>query len=456
MISAKRIILTVIRIYTVVLESKRIRCKICTIEFTSQFYIKIGILQSISCSDIVHIMKRASKKSIKPRKENQRIFMDYASTTPVLLEVVRVMAPYHDAQFANPAALYREGLEAKKVIREARQEVATVLGVSSSEIIFTGSGTESDNLALLGVFEAAKKTIVRPHMITTTIEHPAILEVCKEIERRGGEVTCVPVDQSGKIILSELKKALKATTVLVSVMYANNEVGTIQSIAEISKIIRAFKKDTDTPFPYFHTDASQSPNYLSIRVPTLGVDLMTLDGGKIYGPKGVGVFFIKRGVTISPIIYGGGQEQGLRSGTENVPAIVGMAKALVAAVRDRERESERLVVLRDYFITSILEKIPNTSLNGDFIDRLPNNINICFPDSDGEFLVIKLDYEGIACSSSSSCRTLAENSSSYVIEALGKGKACTQSSLRFTLGRGTTKKEVEVVIEKLVKLFAKA
>lgn len=381
--------------------------------------------------------------------------MDHASTTPVHPEVLKAMKPFFDIRHANPSSLYKEGVDARNVLEASRKETAHLLGAQSDEIIFTASGTESDNLALVGVVQKAKEAgIEKPHIITSVIEHPAILEVCKMLTQWGCEVTYVPVDEEGIIVVSELKKALTENTVLVSVMYANNEIGTIQPVADIAKIVRNFRKSKvskNNNYPYMHTDASQAANYLDLSVARLGVNLMTLDGGKMYGPKGVGVLFVQRGVVIAPIIFGGGQERGLRSGTENVALIVGCSRALAIAQSNREKESERLAVLRDYFFTELKQRIPQVLINGSLTSRLPNNVNVCIPNLLGEFGVIKLDALGVACSSSSSCRTTAENSSSYVVEALGR-KNCSESSLRFTLGTSTTKKDIDVALGALQKL----
>jgi len=379
--------------------------------------------------------------------------MDYASITPVRKEVMSVMEPFLKEFFANPSALYKEGVDNKTAIEKAREEIALDINGRPGEIIFTASGTESNNLALFGIFNFFKKDKFVPHIVTSVIEHPAILEVCKEIEKLGGEVTYLPVDSQGFVLISDIKKSLRKNTVLVSIMYANNEIGTIQPIREIAKTVRAFRKSSSNIYPYFHTDASQAANYLNLNVAELGVDMMTLDGGKIYGPRGVGVLFFKKGVSLAPVLHGGGQEGGLRSGTENISGIIGFAKALGLAVSEREKESARLIALRNYFISSVLEKIPNSSLNGSLEDRLPNNINICIPNISGEFAVIKLDSLGVACSSSSSCRAISENSFSYVVEALNNNRKCAESSLRFTLGRNTKKADVGKVVNLLPRLF---
>jgi cysteine desulfurase len=386
------------------------------------------------------------------RKPKKRIFLDYASTTPIDKKVLRAMLPYLEKSFENPSALYKEGVDAKRRIEDARRTIALILHVEPSDIVFTASGTEADNLALLGIYESACvwRTDIKPHIITTTIEHPAVLEACREIERRGGEVTYVEVDESGIVSPDAIRQALTPATILVSVMYANNEIGTIQPVKEISKVIRTYSTAHPASKVYFHTDASQAPNYLSVNCESLGVDLMTLDASKIYGPKGIGLLVAKKHVGISPIIFGGGQEKGLRSGTENVPAIVGFAEALIRAEAMREKESGRLKALRDYFISEMRNRYPIFRLNGDAEHRLPNNINVCAPGLDAEFAVLQLDTLGISCSSASACKSLSEISSSYVIENLGQqGKECGTSSLRFTLGRGTTKAHVTSTLRAL-------
>ncbi len=362
------------------------------------------------------------------------------------------MAPFALRDFGNPSAIYKEGLVAKAAVQNARQKIAGLLNIRQEEMVFTGSGTEADNLAILGVFEAFKKQF-KPHIITTNIEHPAVLEACKHIEQEGGEVSYIEVEENGIVDPQKIKAALKPNTVLVSVMLANNEIGTIQPLREISRVIRpeGFKN-----FPYLHTDASQAANYLDLSFQKLGVDMMTLDASKIYGPKGAGLLAIRRNVSIKPIIFGGGQEKGLRSGTENVPAIVGTALALEKAQTMREGESARLTSLRDYFFETLMKIIPNVTLNGDRTKRLPNNVNICVPGLDAEFAVIKLDQAGISCSSASSCLNLSENSYSYVVDSLGKmGKLCRESSLRFSFGRGTTKRELNLTLSKIQSIIAK-
>jgi len=378
--------------------------------------------------------------------------MDYASTTPMDLEVFDVMKKYFIERFENPSSLYREGVLVREGVEEARGEASRLLHTRPEEIIFTSGGTESDNLALLGIFEQARlEGIQKPHIIISSIEHPAIFEVKKEIEKRGGTASVISVSEEGILNIEELRDAMTSNTVLVSIMYANNEIGTIQPITKISRTILKWKKTQgkeDRSYPYFHTDASQAPNYLSCDVNALGVDMMTLDGSKIYGPKGVGCLVKKHYVKIIPQIIGGGQENGMRAGTENTPSIIGFVHALKKAVEMREAETERLSALRDHFITEILKNFKDATLNGSIEDRLPNNINICIPNMNAEFAVIQLDEKGVACSFMTACKNLDDESSSYVIEALQK-KECATSSLRFTLGRQTTKEDIDFTIKAL-------
>ncbi len=394
-------------------------------------------------------------------KPKGNIFLDYASTTPVDKEVANVMS-LAQGFFANPSALYSASLLVKEKINEAKKSIAEILNCQKEDIIFTSGGTESNNLAILGIFETYKNTGFIPHFVTTTIEHPAVLEVYKEIEKRGGEVTYVPVSENGVVKTKDIESALKENTVLVSVMYANNEIGTIQPIKEIGRMVKEYrrKKETATDreegstepsmanVPFFHTDACQAGLYLSLDVLKLNVDLMTLDGIKMYGPRSTGILYVKSSVELKPILFGGGQQRGLRSGTESLPNILGFSKCLEIAEKKKEVESERLKDIRDYAISEILNNFKTAKLNGDENLRLPNNINICFSGIDSEFAVIQLDVLGFSVSYSSSCRTLKEDSSSYVISSIGKD-SCSLSSLRFTLGRETKKSDIDKLVTAL-------
>ncbi len=389
----------------------------------------------------------------------KRLYLDYAATTPLDPRVKRAMEPYFAKHFGNPSSIHAEGVVAKKALDAARATVARALEAHPDEIIFTSGGTESNNLAIFGAVESVCRSLTptrpvgvkllqkpRLHIITTNIEHSSVLEPLRALEKRGVEVSYVPVETNGIVKTEKILAAIRPNTVLVSVMYANNEIGTIQPIAKIGKAIRelrgeAHKKNlvrVGAPFPLFHTDACQTPLYLNCLVNALGVDLLTLDGHKIYGPKGVGALYVRRGTTLAPQLLGGGQERGLRSTTENISSIVGFAEALRLATTERKTESLRLKELRDKFYADVLENIRTTRiiLNGDRENRLPNNLNISLPKVDTEMLVLKLDAAGIACSTKSSC--LKDEKRSYVIAALGGDEKRAESSLRFTLGHTTT------------------
>jgi cysteine desulfurase len=383
----------------------------------------------------------------------KRVFLDYAGGGPIRTEVQKEMSK-NIGIFANPSGLYLESQKAKELIISFRTRIAKVLNVNKNEIVFTSGGTEGNNLALLGVFEYFKKENFIPHIITLAIEHSSTLEVCSEIERRGGEVTILPVGEDGIVSLPEFKNSLKKNTVLVSFSLANSEIGAIQPLSEISKIIKTHKEENGN-LPYLHLDTGTSPLYLSLDVARHGIDLLTLDSAKVYGPKGVGALFVKSGTKIMPIIFGGGQERGLRSGTENLLGISGFSLALELANNEREAEAKRLTLIRDYAIEKILKDFPNSSLNGSLKHRLPNNINICFPNLDAEFATIELDLAGFSVSYSSSCMTLKDDFSSYVIKELNKKEDCSKSSLRLTLGKDTNKSDIDNFIIALKKVVLK-
>ncbi len=343
----------------------------------------------------------------------------------------------------NPSSIHAEGVLAAAKLAEARRKVAGVLACQPDEIIFTSGGTESNNLAVFGVGKG--------HRVFSSIEHSSILQTDLR-------ATFVPVDADGLVNLKDLKKALRPETVLVSIAYANNEIGTIQPIREIAKIIRHYRKAnssklTANSFPLFHTDACQAPRYLDLNVARLGVDLMSLNGAKVGGPKGVGCLYVRRGIKLQPMLVGGGQERGLRAGTENVEGIIRFAKALEAAAKNREKESKRLSALRDYFISKLL-KNSGTELNGSPAARLPNNINISFQDVLAEQLVIELDAKGVAASTGSACSAQTKDES-YVIIALGKSTAEAQNSIRFTLGPEMTKSDINYVLKVLPLIIKK-
>ena len=381
------------------------------------------------------------------------IYLDYAATTPTDERVIKIASPYLDKIYGNAGSLHKAGREAKSAIFNARKLVAEILNCRSEEIIFTGSGTESDDLAILGTARANKN--FGKHIITSNIEHHAVLYTCEQLEKEGFKLTFSEVDKNGLLILDSFKESITDETILVSVMYANNEIGVIQPIKEIGEIVKNVKADREKrglniPI-FFHTDACQAAGYLDLDVQKLGVDMLTLNGSKIYGPKGTGVLYVKTGTKIDPIIFGGGQEWGKRSGTENIFGIVGLAEALKISQKIKEKESAREIKLRDYFIKQILNNIPKVVLNGDIQKRLPNNVNISILDIEGEAMLLWLDKYGICVSTGSACDSQSLEPS-HVILALGKAYEYANGNLRFTLGRQTTKKDLDYVLKVLPKI----
>lgn len=392
------------------------------------------------------------------------IYLDYASATPLDASCARVLRAMEDALYANPSALHIQGIAVHKQLQEARARVAGVLFAHADEIIFTSSGTTSDAQALLGVVYAYRQMHPGsvPHIVTTAIEHPAVLENCNMLVSRGEiTVTYVPIDEHGFVSPKDIRAAITPATILVSVMYANNEIGTIQPVTDIAKEVRHARKIYNSSFPLFHTDAAQAINYVPItNIEKLGVDLMSWNSSKIYGPKGVGFLYKKRSVTLAPIYGGGGQEQGLVSGTENTPAIVAASHAFVKAQELQAGEFARLTSLRDDAIVRIqkccTEEGYTCVLNGSTRDRLPNNINITIEGISSELLVIELDAQGIAVSERSACAS-KEEGISHVIAALRtaqkKEVSETDGSLRISLGRGTIAGDITVLIKALASIL---
>lgn len=370
------------------------------------------------------------------------IYLDHAATTPIDPRVYEAMQPYFTEKFGNPSSIYQTGQIARNAIERARLEVANILGALPDEIIFVAGGTESDNLAIFGVARANQHK--GKHIITSKIEHHAVLHPCEQLEKEGFEVTYIPVEKNGIVDPEKVKNAMRDDTILVSIMYANNEVGTIQPIAKIGRTC----KKRGIPF---HTDACQASGALPLNVDKLHLDLMTINGSKMYGPKGIGVLYIRKGTAIKPIMFGGEQEKKMRPGTENVPGIIGFAKALQLAEESREKESVRLCDLRDYMIREILTRIPKVELNGDLIQRLPNNVNVSVLEIEGEALLLRLDMKGISASSGSAC-TSGSLDPSHVILALGKTHFVAHGSIRFSLGKSTTKKDIDYVLDILPKI----
>lgn len=397
----------------------------------------------------------------------REVYLDHAATTYLDPRVREAMEPYWEIEYGNPSSLYRAGRKAKEALDQSRDTVAQTLHCRPEEITFTGGGTEAINLAIFGVARMYKEQ--GKHLITTKIEHHAVLHSMEALGKEGFEITYLEVDEYGLVNPEDVKKALRPDTILVSVMYANNEIGTIEPIAEIGKVVTEFRKEKvknlqPTTYklipPFFMTDACQAAGALDLEVDKLGVDLLAFNGSKIYGPKGVGALYIKKGVRVKSLIYGGGQENNLRSGTENVPGIVGLAKALELAQKERQEENARLGGLRDYFISRLIKEIPktvlngpppegearSTSLGGHPLKRLPNNVNVSVLDIEGEAVILYLDAKGIYISTGSAC-TSTTLDPSHVILAIGRPYEYAHGSLRFTLGKRTTKKDLDYVME---------
>ncbi|MEK7084491.1 MAG: cysteine desulfurase family protein [Patescibacteria group bacterium] len=424
------------------------------------------------------------------------IYLDHAAGTPLDPRVRRAMALFETTHFANPSAMYQEAVLARTAIEKSRRTVAKFLRTESDTITFTSGGTEANNLAILGVARRQnkqnKQSRQNRHIVTTAIEHQSVLEPIRKLEHEGWEVTYLPVNSEGIVSIEDFKKALRKETALVSIMYANNEVGSIQPIAEIGREILKFRKQLEygrrnaiSP-PYrgrrheservprggliFHTDACQAAQHLPLHVDTLHADLLTFNGSKIYGPKGIGALYKRRGIMLEPLMYGGGQEFGMRSGTENVPGIVGLGKAVEILQKRNSKEIEEIKKLRNYFWERIQKEIKDVVLNGPslevpsprrggsgrglnrgILDRLPNNLNVSFLGCDAEALILYLDASGISVSSGSACSTESD-ALSHVLLACGYEKKRVQSAIRFTLGRGTTKVQIDRVMKVLPKI----
>lgn len=387
------------------------------------------------------------------------VYLDHAAATPLDPEVERAMKPFWRKRFANPSAIYRSGLAVRQALDEARSAVANILGCSASEVVFVPGGTASDNLAIAGTARRWRRE--GRHIVTTAIEHHAVLYAVKMLREEDFDVTVVPASVQGLVNPDDIRRALRQDTILVSVMYANNEVGTIQPLAEIAQVVRSFRRTKAVghapadaaQLPYLHTDACQAAGYLDLDVRKLGVDMLTANGSKIYGPKMSGILYARRGCRLDPIVAGGGQEGGYWSGTENVPAIVGFAKALELAEQKRAGEVKRLTNLRDYLISRLLREIGGVGLNGHCSQRLPNNVHLSFRDVEGEVLALYLDAEGIAVATGAACASQSR-SSSHVAQALGLSADAIRGSIRITLGRQTVKADCDYLVEKMKKSVA--
>ena len=367
----------------------------------------------------------------------KRIYMDHNATTPLREEALDAMLPYLREAFGNASSLHTFGMQARRAIEAAREQVATALAAQPREIVFTGCGTESDNQAIKGIARGDRGD----HVITTQIEHKAVLETCQYLEKQGVRVTYLPVDEHGMVSAADVAQAITEQTVLVSIIFAHNEVGTIQPIAEIGRICRERNVR-------FHTDAVQAVGKLPIDVNELGIDLLSLSAHKFYGPKGIGALYVRKGVKVDPLLHGGHQERGRRAATENVASIVGLGKAIELRQEEIESEAERLTALRERLYTGITERIGHVHLNGHPTERLPGTLDVGFEYIEGEGIIMGLDIAGVAVSSGSAC-TSASLEPSHVLLAMGVETGLAQGSIRFSLGRGNTSADVDYVLEQL-------
>ena len=375
--------------------------------------------------------------------------MDHAATTAVRPEVLQAMLPYFGEKFGNPSSIYNLAQEGRKALDDSRQIVSNCLNARLSNIVFTGGGTESDNAAIKGVAYAQRNA--GNHIITSCIEHHAVLHTCEQLERLGFELTYLPVDSSGSVDPDDVGRAINDKTTLVSVMLANNEIGTIQPVAEIAKIAKIESRRHRNRI-VVHTDAVQGAGFLDLDVEGLGIDMLSLSGHKFHGPKGVGVLYVRKGTPFIPQQIGGGQERERRSGTENVPLIVGFAEALRLASEERDGLSKHCTNLRDMLISGVMGKIPDAKLNGHSVSRLPNNANFCFESIEGEPVLLGLDFAGICASSGSACSS-ASLEPSHVLLAIGISSELARSSLRITVGASNTKDDVEYLLTTLADLI---
>jgi cysteine desulfurase len=375
----------------------------------------------------------------------RRVYLDHNATTPVHPEVLKAMLPYYKDKFGNASSIHDFGREVKVALEDSREKVAKLIHASPNEIYFTSGGTESDNLAIKGTAFANRKK--GKHIITSKIEHHAILESCKFLEKEGFEVKYLPVDKYGFIDPDDLKKAIRKDTILVSLMYANNEVGTKEPLEELCKI-------TKENGVYFHTDAVQAMGKIPVDVQKLNVDMLSISAHKIYGPKGVGAIYIRKGTRITPWSHGGSHERSRRAGTENVPGIVGLAKAVEVAHKDMEEQSRYLRNLSEAFYKKLTQAIPNVFLNGDLERRIPNTLNLSFKAVEGESIILSLDLKGVAVSTGSACASGALEPS-HVLYAMGIAPEIAQAAIRFSFGRENTMEDVEYVVELLPEIVSR-
>ena len=390
----------------------------------------------------------------------REIYLDNAATTPCDGQVLKAMEPYWLKTYGNPSSFNDAGRKARKAIEESRKKIALILGAKSREIIFTSSATEANNLAVLGTVKASKKNIRGSHVITTKIEHHSVLEPIKKLEKEGIKISRLRVNKEGLVDLNKLKKAISSKTVLISVIYANNETGSVQPIKKIAKIIKEFRNSgleiRDSPYPYLHIDAAQAAGHLDINVNNLGVDLMTVSSHKIYGPKGIAALYLRSGAGIEPLFYGGGQERNLRSSTEPVPLIAGFAEALKLSNESKEKNNKTEEELRNHFADGLKKSFPGIKINGpgESKNRVPHIINATFPEIENEQMLLQLDKCGIRASAGSACSSYGIEPS-HVLTAIGLSKKEVRSSIRFSLGRETSKNDLDYVLKILPKVVKK-
>jgi cysteine desulfurase len=378
-----------------------------------------------------------------------RVYLDYNATTPVAPQVLDAMLPYFSGDFANASSIHTPGQRARATVETAREQVAALIGARSQEVVFTSGGTESDNHAIFGVINSPvaqpilavrlSSTESAPHIITTTIEHEAVLNACQAAEKQGVSVSYLPVDREGRADPESVRKVIRPETVLITIMHANNELGTVQPLEEIGRIAKEHKI-------YFHTDAVQSAGKIPIDVNALNVDLLSLSGHKLYAPKGVGALYVRRGTRLRQLLYGGHHQRGFRPGTENVAGIVGLGKAAEIARNSLSSDAHQVSALRDQLERGLLDRVPQIRVNGSRAPRTPNTINVQFAGIDGEALVIALDLKGLACSVGAACSSGAVEPS-HVLTAIGLSQEEAKSSLRFSLGRHTTQSEIDFALE---------
>lgn len=371
----------------------------------------------------------------------RRVYLDNAATTPVRREVVEVMNRYMLEVYGNPSSIHWFGREARKGVEEAREHVAALIGARPEEIVFTSGATEADNLAIKGIAEASSKDGKRQHIITSSIEHHAVLHTCQHLEKLGFRVTYLPVDRDGLVDPDDVRKAIGPDTILITIMMGNNEVGTIEPVKEIGEIAR----EKGVPF---HTDATQCVGQVPVSVNEINADLLSLSGHKMYGPKGIGALYVRKGVRIKPIIHGGAHERNRRAGTENVPGIVGLGKTAELSRIELPQRQEHLTLLREKLINGLMDRIDEIQLNGHRSKRLPGNVNVSIRYVEGESMLLNLDLAGIAASSGSAC-TSASLEPSHVLLAMGVAPEVAHASLRMSLGRDNTEEDVDYVLETL-------